>query len=993
MPAGLRTKRTTLRIRAAALVCGFGFDLPLVHLRAAADRAYTRISNSKKEWNIPEIFVKIRLMHMKPEATNETLGQEIRFGRFRLDPINSVLWRDEKLLPLGPKVVNTLALLVSRRGEVVSRQEIIREVWGDTVVEDNSLAHNIFVLRKMLKEGAADGFSIETVPRRGYRFCSAEAPEPAETVGPVPVQPLRRSRILQLAVACGVLLVLGVTSLHLAGTRTRKTETRPIVAVVGFVNLSDQPSTAWVSPALSEMMTTELAAGGQLLMIADETVARARFELKLEDRNGFSADTLSKLRRDLHADVVVSGAYTVIPPQQLGPETGPIRLDLRIQETNSGKTMDAISEVGDQSNLFEMVARAGSRLRKDLGASSATPQQEEQARLSVSANSQALRLYAEGVAKLRTYDDLGARELLQQALRADPNYAAAHFALSDTLSDLGYEQNSQEEAKIAFELSGRLSPTEQLSSAGRYQMSQGNWEKAIEIYGKLVTEFPDNLDYGLQLATAQLRASKGKDALESLRLLRSYLSPSRLDARIELKEYEAWKALGDFSHMEAALEQAVDAAKQQGALLLLARARIRQCWVQRFLAQPQQALSNCREAQEVYTVTHHLRGQAEALRLLANMVSSSDVTTAFDYLHQALALDRQTGSLVDLAMATNDLATLQSGQGDHAGAKKLYEEVVVLSKQTGDALTAAGMMNNIAGELKAMGELQPAKKMYMDTLAAGKQMSNSYVIGIAEYNIGDLEQLQGELDNAEQSFQQAAASFQQTGIKQYDILINKSLGELAALRGDLPNARKLYEQALSLQKAPQQRLEAAEAKIGLAQLSLENGEVASAIEPVVRESIEVFRTGSASDDPNAADDRALSLSLLARCLSSEGRTAAALQTIEQAVVLSNKAAPDVRMNVAVTAGRLRFAAQGNRGEQIMKNLASTASEAHRLGYIGAELEARLALGEMEIQSGENARGRSRLQAVEKEASRRRFAVVAKRAREANQIAMQRVSGE
>src|SRR5262249_55298638 len=152
------------------------------------------------EWNISELFVKIRLMHMKPEATNGISGREIRFGRFRLDLTNSVLWRDERLVPLGPKVVHTLALLVSQRGEGVSRQEIIQQVWGDTVVEDNSLAHNIFVLRKVLKEDAANGFSIETVPRRGYRFCSGESlPESQETkaLPPIPVRSPRRSHVLR----------------------------------------------------------------------------------------------------------------------------------------------------------------------------------------------------------------------------------------------------------------------------------------------------------------------------------------------------------------------------------------------------------------------------------------------------------------------------------------------------------------------------------------------------------------------------------------------------------------------------------------------------------------------------------------------------------------------------------------------------------------------------------------------------------------------------
>ena len=56
-------------------------------------------------------------------------------------PCQKVLWRNGQLPPLGPKVAHTLAVLVARCDEVVSKQELAREVWRDTVVEDNSLAH------------------------------------------------------------------------------------------------------------------------------------------------------------------------------------------------------------------------------------------------------------------------------------------------------------------------------------------------------------------------------------------------------------------------------------------------------------------------------------------------------------------------------------------------------------------------------------------------------------------------------------------------------------------------------------------------------------------------------------------------------------------------------------------------------------------------------------------------------------------------------------
>src|SRR5215813_9153911 len=102
----------------------------------------------------------------------------LEFGGFRLDPEQKILWRDGQVVPLGPKVVQTLQVLAANAGEVVGKEDLIRQVWPDITVEDNNLAHNIFVLRKALKEDPSGRFTIETVPRRGYRFCESSQPKP-----------------------------------------------------------------------------------------------------------------------------------------------------------------------------------------------------------------------------------------------------------------------------------------------------------------------------------------------------------------------------------------------------------------------------------------------------------------------------------------------------------------------------------------------------------------------------------------------------------------------------------------------------------------------------------------------------------------------------------------------------------------------------------------------------------------------------------------------
>lgn len=154
------------------------------------------------------------------------------FGRFRLDPDQSILWRDGQVLPLGPKVVQTLSILVANFGQVISRQELIRQVWGDTAVEDSNLAHNISVLRRNLREDPSCRFTIETVPRRGYRFCEtrpaiAEIPLPASRPGPTiasvrpqePVRFPRKHRFGIILVSLGLLASVGAVGIRLIGVQ------------------------------------------------------------------------------------------------------------------------------------------------------------------------------------------------------------------------------------------------------------------------------------------------------------------------------------------------------------------------------------------------------------------------------------------------------------------------------------------------------------------------------------------------------------------------------------------------------------------------------------------------------------------------------------------------------------------------------------------------------------------------------------------------------
>ena len=93
-----------------------------------------------------------------------------RFANFRIDTQTRVLWRDDERVTIPPKTADLLLTLLERGPDIVSRDELMKLVWPDTIVEDNNLAKHIFVLRQTLGSDDKGGAYIETVPKRGYRF-------------------------------------------------------------------------------------------------------------------------------------------------------------------------------------------------------------------------------------------------------------------------------------------------------------------------------------------------------------------------------------------------------------------------------------------------------------------------------------------------------------------------------------------------------------------------------------------------------------------------------------------------------------------------------------------------------------------------------------------------------------------------------------------------------------------------------------------------------
>ncbi len=174
------------------------------------------------------------------------------FGPFRLDPLGRVLLRGGKILPLTPKAIETLLVLIENRGRPVRKDELLREVWPDVFIEETTLTSNISVLRKALGEAQGEHTYIETIPKRGYRFVapvterdldpsiegmrSKLAVLPLESTSPQRAPHSWRARPLGLVAILAVVATLA-TLLY----TTLRPSGRTPTAAASFTQLTDEP--------------------------------------------------------------------------------------------------------------------------------------------------------------------------------------------------------------------------------------------------------------------------------------------------------------------------------------------------------------------------------------------------------------------------------------------------------------------------------------------------------------------------------------------------------------------------------------------------------------------------------------------------------------------------------------------------------------------------------------------------------------------------------
>jgi eukaryotic-like serine/threonine-protein kinase len=959
------------------------------------------------------------LKSCKCAAMSMKTGEIFQFGEFQIDARARTLRREDEIVTLNYRAFDVLLYLAQNPGRALTRDELLKNVWPDTYVDEHSLAQSISVLRRALDEKPGDNSYIVTLPGRGYQFVApvravapenlALVPDAATVASHAPTgllyqqqtirtsviteerqqlslpAPPRRGVVTRVGVlAIAVIAVSGIygwkqfhrappanpTAIPTSGTPIAA---RRSIAVLGFRNLSGRPEEAWLSTALAEMLSTELEAGEKLRLVSGEDIVRTKLDLPLA-ADSLSRNTLARLHKDLDSELIVLGSYTA-----LGEKSGArIRLDLRLQDTLAGETIADVAVVGSEAELFDMVSRAGSRLREKLGVEAVSPEEAVSVRASLPSNREAARLYSEGLARLRALDAPEARDLLEQAVAADPKFALAHSALAEAWIRLGYDKNAQQEARQGYDLSTNLSREDRLVVEGRYRYINHEYEKAIEVYRALFALFPDNHDYGRRLATMQTRAGKGNEALATVESLRKLPPPASDDPRIDLVEAEAWLVLGDAKHQEQPLARAVEKAKIQGSREVLADALRMQCRMLPAAGRMQDAVAACREATSISAADGDREHEGKSYLTLASLMSRTDVPEALRLMQQAQTIFRSNGSGIDLAVTLDNMALVYQNQGDPAAGEKMERQSVAIWRRLDDTRNLTLAISNLAGMKMDQGDLRGAMQLYEESMRIGQNNADPGYAALTGLNVAVIRQFQGDLAGAKQGFEQSLAIYQKRADQWGSPYAWLGLGGVLLQQNDFSGARKLYEQALAMRTPTGEKIPIAETQLALADLSLEEARAPAEQEVALRQVIEVFQTQKARDDEIQA------WCILARALLARGKAAEAKDAMQRARSLAAQSQnPEIRWQTAIAAARVETAGKGAArsaaGDATRKELASIIAKSRELGYLSIGFDARLALAEIEMKAGQTTAGRAHLAAIEADAKAKGYNLIARKA--------------
>jgi DNA-binding winged helix-turn-helix (wHTH) protein/tetratricopeptide (TPR) repeat protein len=436
----------------------------------------------------------------------------VRFGSFELDLAACELRENGALRKLPAQPFRVLTLLIERGGELVTRQEIRRCLWGERkyVDVDDGINFCVNQIRSALRDPAEISRYIKTLPRRGYRFvatitrgASAHAPAPFIAAGPesgpkpeareesspadraasgMPLHGTSSTRAKISRIGAILLPVLIAVALSLAPVESRHSQVLPRGSIVigDFINSTGDPV---FDDTLTQALTIELRQSPTLEVLPDTTVRGTLRMMGLPPDQRLTPEVSRELCQRAGGAAVLGGRISSIGSHYL--------LGIGAIECDGGAAL--ASEQGEAARKEEVLmvlSRAASRLRGALGESMPSAHDQDVPAQVTTTSLEALKNYTTALRVSATQGDAPSIPFLKRALTLDPKFALANATLAARYSNLDQPSSALEYSLKAYELRDSVTERERLMIAALYYRLGGEIEKSTQTLQMWKSEFP-----------------------------------------------------------------------------------------------------------------------------------------------------------------------------------------------------------------------------------------------------------------------------------------------------------------------------------------------------------------------------------------------------------------------------------------------------------------------------------------------------------------------
>jgi len=425
------------------------------------------------------------------------------FGEFRCDPRERLLLRDGNPVSLSPKAFEILVALVRSNSRLLTKDELMKQVWPDSFVEEANLTVNISALRKALGGPSGAQQYIETVPKLGYRFVAPVTEHRDDGKSNPPLesarveQGRRLSRISALPrwvirsggwwLAAGLLFVAVLASVLVPRRPTKLTDADTVV-LADFANSTGDPV---FDDALRQGLSSQLEQSPFLNLLSDERIAQT-LSLMTQPKN-------SRLTHDLAREVCQRTASAAVLYGTIAQVGTQYLLTLKAATCSNGDSLGSTeAQASGKNHVLDALGKVASEIRSQLGESLASVEKYDAPAENVTTSSlEALRAYSLGYQAMVISSDYDAAvPLFQQAISLDPNFAMAYARMGTCYFNLNQTVRATESVRRAYELREHLSERERLYIASHYEIVvTGNLEAARKVFELLAQTYPREAPY------------------------------------------------------------------------------------------------------------------------------------------------------------------------------------------------------------------------------------------------------------------------------------------------------------------------------------------------------------------------------------------------------------------------------------------------------------------------------------------------------------------